>query len=168
MGRGGRWDKPLRTHRPRPVQEASCFLVSLMFPCSSLFEGFWLMSAPVANCCVTVSLLQVMSKLKSEATGLKGSLVSALLSASTTYIQARRVVTGHSLLHAAAPPSAGQRLVAAVSMALTAPLYALAQKLVFGKVCVCVGGVGGRLGGVGGLKTGVEMCVAVSRSHTSC
>lgn len=106
-----------------------------------------------------------MAKLKSEASGLKGALVSALLSASATYVQARRVVTGHSLLHAAAPPSAGQRLVAAVSMALTAPLYVLAQKLVFGKVCVCVFW-GGAAGWVWGLRKGLRRCVlAVSRSQ---
>lgn len=107
-----------------------------------------------------------MAKLKSEASGLKGSLVSALLSASATYIQAQRVVTGHSLLHATTPPSAWQRLLAAVSMALTAPLYALAQKLVFGKVCVCLGGVGWV---VPGTEEGVEeMCVGSVKEPHNC
>jgi long-chain acyl-CoA synthetase len=80
-----------------------------------------------------------MSKLQAEATGLKGHLVSALLSASYTHIQTRRVLQGTSLLHALQPPSAAQRLLAAVSLAVTAPLYALAQKLVFSKVCGCAG-----------------------------
>jgi hypothetical protein len=75
-----------------------------------------------------------MSKLQSEATGLKGHIVSALLSASYTHIQARRLLQGVSLLAAQQAPGPLQRLLAAVSLALTAPLYALAQKLVFAKV----------------------------------
>lgn len=75
-----------------------------------------------------------MAKLQSEAQGVKGTIVSALLSASFAHIEACRVVTGHSLLHATQPPSAVQRVVAAVTVAATAPLYALAQKLVFSKV----------------------------------
>lgn len=82
---------------------------------------------------------QVMSKLQAEATGLKGHIVSALLSASYTHIQAGRALQGTSLLHAHQPSSTAQRLLAAVSLALTAPLYALAQKLVFSKVRRCAG-----------------------------
>lgn len=98
----------------------------------------WLLHAPefrLSLCCLFV-LVQVMTKLQSEATGVKGAIVSALLSASYTHIQARRVATGHSLTHAQAAPSAVQRVVAAATVTLTAPLYALAQKLVFAKVRV--------------------------------
>ncbi len=79
-------------------------------------------------------LLQVMTKLQAEAKGVKGAIVSALLSASYAHIQARRVVAGTSLLHALKAPSLVQRVVAAATMAVTAPLYAVAQKLVFSKV----------------------------------
>lgn len=90
-------------------------------------------------CCVHMcwslcGLSQVMAKLSSEAKGLKGAVVSALLSASYAYIQARRVVGGVSLLHALQAPSAVQRVVAAVTAALLAPVYAVAQKLVWSKV----------------------------------
>jgi long-chain acyl-CoA synthetase len=75
-----------------------------------------------------------MAKLKAEAKGAKGAIVSMLLSASYAFIAARRVVTGTSLLHALTPPSAAQRLLAAATVALLAPVYALAQRLVFSKV----------------------------------
>jgi hypothetical protein len=88
----------------------------------------------VLCCAVNV---QVMAKLQAEAQGVKGFIVSALLSASYAHIEARRVVTGHSLLHATQPPSAVQQLVAAATVAATALLYALAQKLVFSKVSYC-------------------------------
>jgi hypothetical protein len=90
-------------------------------------------------CCAVLccECVQVMAKLQAEAQGVKGFIVSALLSASYAHIEARRVVMGHSLLHATQPPSAVQQLVAAATVAATALLYALAQKLVFSKVSPC-------------------------------
>lgn len=79
-----------------------------------------------------------MSKLTSEAKGVKGAIVSALLSASYAFITARRVAAGVSLLHALQAPTAVQRVVAAATVAVLAPVYALAQKLVFSKVSLCV------------------------------
>jgi hypothetical protein len=49
-------------------------------------------------------------------------------------LQARRVVAGFSLVHALQGPSLVEKVVAAATMAVTAPLYALAQRLVFSKV----------------------------------
>lgn len=87
---------------------------------------------------------QVMQKLRSEAKGLKGAIVSALLSASNTFIMARRLLAGLDLRYALQPPTAGAKLVALLTAALLAPVYALAQKLVFSKVgagvcgcCMC-------------------------------
>jgi len=85
-------------------------------------------------------MAQVMAKLSAEAKGIKGAIVSALLSASNTFITARRVAQGASLLHALQRPSAAQRLVAAATVLLLVPLYALAQKLVFSKVRMLGGG----------------------------
>lgn len=79
-------------------------------------------------------LLQVMAKLKSEATGAKGAIVAALLAASAAHVAARRTVARLDLTYARASPPAGVRLAALVMMAVTTPLYALAQKLVFSKV----------------------------------
>lgn len=77
---------------------------------------------------------QVMQKLKAEATSLKGVVVSALLSASNTFITARRLLAGVDLRYALQPPTAGAKLTALLTAALLAPVYALAQKLVFNKV----------------------------------
>jgi hypothetical protein len=81
-------------------------------------------------------LLQVMAKLKSEATGVKGAIVAALLAASNAHIAARRTVSGMDVQYARASPALAVRLAALVTMAVTAPLYALAQKLIFSKVRV--------------------------------
>ena len=75
-----------------------------------------------------------MQKLKSEARGVKGIIVSALLSASNTFVMARRLLAGVDLRYALQPPSAAARLTALVTAALLTPVYALAQKLVFSKV----------------------------------
>jgi hypothetical protein len=79
-------------------------------------------------------LLQVMAKLKADATGAKGAIVAALLAASNAHIAARRTANGLDVQHARAQPSLAVRVAAVVMVALTAPLYALAQKLIFSKV----------------------------------
>ena len=104
-----------------------------------------------------------MTKLTAEAKGLKGALVSALLSASYSFITARRVVAGVSLLHALLPPSMMQRLVAAATVAVLAPVYALAQKLVFSKVGVCCLGLYTPLTELQGSRL-----VQVAKSGSSC
>lgn len=83
-----------------------------------------------AVCCI----LQVMQKLKAEAKGIKGVVVSSLLSASNTFVMARRLLAGVDLRYALQPPTAAARLTALVTVALLTPVYALAQKLVFSKV----------------------------------
>eukprot|EP00879_Flechtneria_rotunda_P005441 GHRR01005734.1.p1 GENE.GHRR01005734.1~~GHRR01005734.1.p1 ORF type:complete len:588 (+),score=208.21 GHRR01005734.1:736-2499(+) len=82
---------------------------------------------------------KVMAKLRAEATGLKAVIVSALLSASNTYIAARRVLQGVSLTHALQPPSAAANLTAMLTVTLLTPIYALAQRLVFSKVRAALG-----------------------------
>uniref|UniRef100_A0A383VM20 AMP-dependent synthetase/ligase domain-containing protein n=1 Tax=Tetradesmus obliquus TaxID=3088 RepID=A0A383VM20_TETOB len=82
---------------------------------------------------------KVMAKLKSEATGAKGAIVAALLAASAAHVAARRTVTRLDLTYARASPPAAVRLAALVMMAVTTPLYALAQKLVFSKVRAALG-----------------------------
>jgi hypothetical protein len=80
--------------------------------------------------------LQVMTKLKLEATGVKRHIVTALLAASNTFIMARRLLQGTDLRHAVHPASAASKLVALMTAALLAPAYALAQQLLFSKVGV--------------------------------
>lgn len=75
-----------------------------------------------------------MAKLSSEAKGIKGVVVAALLAASNTFVSARRLATGTALAHAHTPPSNQQQLAAWLMVAVLAPVYALAQKLVFSKV----------------------------------
>lgn len=75
-----------------------------------------------------------MQKLNSEAQGVKGVLVKALIAASNSFIMARRLLAGVDLRYAMQPASAATRLVALVTLALLAPVYALANKLVFSKV----------------------------------
>eukprot|EP00878_Enallax_costatus_P036567 GHUV01041074.1.p1 GENE.GHUV01041074.1~~GHUV01041074.1.p1 ORF type:complete len:511 (+),score=205.18 GHUV01041074.1:480-2012(+) len=82
---------------------------------------------------------KVMQKLNSEAKGVKGVIVSALLSASNTFVMARRLLAGVDLRYALQPPSAAARLTALVTAALLTPVYALAQKLVFSKVRAALG-----------------------------
>lgn len=65
---------------------------------------------------------------------MKGAIVAALLAASNTFIAARRLVNGVDIRYARQAAPAAAWLTALVSMVLTAPLYALAQKLVFSKV----------------------------------
>jgi hypothetical protein len=96
-------------------------------------------------------MTQVMAKLTSEATGIKAALVPALLSASYAFIAARRVLTGTALQHAVAPPSLPQRLVAAATVAVLGPVYALAQRVLWSKVRVwlaCCGAVDAACAGV--------------------
>jgi long-chain acyl-CoA synthetase len=82
---------------------------------------------------------KVMQKLRADATGVKGVIVSALLSASNTFIMARRLLSGLDLRYALNPPTAGAKLTAIITAALLAPVYALAQKLVFSKVRAALG-----------------------------
>eukprot|EP00775_Hariotina_reticulata_P004816 gene4816-5063_t len=82
---------------------------------------------------------KVMVKLKSEATGIKRHIVSALLSASNAFIVARRLLQGRDLRYAVRPAGAASKLVALLTAALLAPVYALAQKLLFSKVRAALG-----------------------------
>jgi hypothetical protein len=77
-----------------------------------------------------------MAKLKADATGAKGAIVTALLAASNAHIAARRTASGLDVQHARVAPSLAVRVAAVVTVALTAPLYALAQKLIFSRVRV--------------------------------
>jgi hypothetical protein len=78
--------------------------------------------------------LQVMAKLKADAVGAKGAIVAALLAASNAHIAARRTANGLDVQHARVASSLAVRVAALVTVALTAPLYALAQRLIFSKV----------------------------------
>ncbi len=65
-------------------------------------------------------------------------LVAKLLDLSQQYVMARRLVQGLDLmcLH----PSASQKLAARLRMVALAPIYAIADKLVFGKIRAATGG----------------------------
>lgn len=82
---------------------------------------------------------KVMAKLKAEATGAKGAIVAALLAASAAHVAACRTVAGLDLTYARASAPAAVQLAALVTMAVTTPLYALAQNLVFSKVRAALG-----------------------------
>jgi long-chain acyl-CoA synthetase len=65
-------------------------------------------------------------------------LVDTLLDLSQKYIMARRLVQGLDL--ACLNPSVGQKLNARIQMAALAPIYAIADKLVFNKIRAATGG----------------------------
>ncbi len=65
-------------------------------------------------------------------------LVDTLLDLSQKYIMARRLVQGLDL--ACLNPSVGQKLNARIQMAALAPIYAIADKLVFNKIRSATGG----------------------------
>jgi long-chain acyl-CoA synthetase len=62
------------------------------------------------------------------------ALASLLLSASNTYIRAKRLLSGMDVLFALRRPSVFQRLAAAALSLLLLPLYKLAQAAVFKKI----------------------------------
>ncbi|KAI8477469.1 MAG: hypothetical protein J3K34DRAFT_2620 [Monoraphidium minutum] len=81
---------------------------------------------------------KVMAKLKSE-TGVKGAIVSALMTASLAYVAANRVAQGVSLAFAREARPIAVGLWAALLAALLRPLHQLADALVFTKVRAALG-----------------------------
>lgn len=74
-----------------------------------------------------------------RASVVRRTLATMLLAASSSYVQAARVVAGLAVQYACAPPPLVQRVAAWVMAVLLAPLHRLAQALVFGKIRSALG-----------------------------
>jgi long-chain acyl-CoA synthetase len=84
------------------------------------------------------SIYEGVQKQFREQPASKQKLVNTLLGISHKYIQARRIAQGLDLLNLR--PSSIQKLQASVQASLLAPLHALGEKLVYGKVREATGG----------------------------
>jgi long-chain acyl-CoA synthetase len=84
------------------------------------------------------SIYEGIQKQFREQPASKQKLVDTLLDLSQKYVMARRLVQGLDL--ECLTPSVGQKLNARVQMAALAPIYAIADKLVFNKIRSATGG----------------------------
>lgn len=82
---------------------------------------------------------QVSAKLRAEATGLRGVIVSALLAASLAHTSARRVLAGVDVRYARLPPGPLELLWAGLLAVATAAGHALARTLIWSKVRAALG-----------------------------